>query len=189
VHPDSDARLVAAAKSGDALAARQLYLRHSPWVASWLRRRAGATNELDDLLQDVFIIALRSLHKLREPEAFRFWLLGIAQLSATSDYRKRFRSRRLAARLSEQLPPVSTFHEEQAALGCDVRRILEQLPYEERLVLVTYDMSGCSQLEGARACGMSLPTFKRRVASARLRFVAHAKRRRGLWSWLRRSVA
>jgi DNA-directed RNA polymerase specialized sigma24 family protein len=87
----------------------------------------------------------------------------------------------LAARLNERSPELSALQEEQAALACDVRSILEQLPAEERMVLVIYDMAGRSQLEGARACGMTLPTFKRRVASARLRFIAHAKRRRGSW--------
>lgn len=177
-----EVRLVEAAKQGDERAAAQLYLRHSRWVARWLRRRLDSAGDVDDLLQEIFVIALRSIHKLRDAAAFRYWLLGIAQLSTAAHWRARFRSQRLVARLNERPPELSALQEDEAALACDVRSILEQLPAEERLVLVTYDMAGRSQLEGARACGMTLPTFKRRVASARLRFIAHAKRRRGSWS-------
>lgn len=176
-----EATLVEAAKEGDARAAAQLYARHSRWVADWLRRRVDSASDVDDLLQEIFVTALRSIHKLRDPAAFRYWLLGIAQLRTMAHWRARFRSQRLTARLNEQPPELSALQEDQAALACDVRSILEQLPAEERLVLVTYDMAGRSQLDGARACGMTLPTFKRRVASARLRFIAHAKRRPGSW--------
>ena len=73
--------LVLRARSGDADAVRQLYLRFSHAVHGVLLGYLQPA-DADDLTHDVFEIALRQLHDLREPAAFPGWLLSIARHAA-----------------------------------------------------------------------------------------------------------
>lgn len=73
-----DANLALLAKAGDRAAFALLVDRYLPRVRGFLYRLAGARGETDDLAQEVFLIAIRSLPHLREPQYFRTWLFGIA---------------------------------------------------------------------------------------------------------------
>ena len=75
------ATLVLRARSGDADAVRQLYLRCSRAVHGVLLGYLQPA-DADDLTHDVFEVAFRRLHELREPAAFPGWLLSIARRAA-----------------------------------------------------------------------------------------------------------
>ena len=82
-----DAVLVAAARAGDRAAFGQLYERYARMVHSILLARVP-TNEVADLVHDVFLQALRHLHTLRDAGAFGGWLCQITRNRAT-DYHRR----------------------------------------------------------------------------------------------------
>ncbi|MFN0206200.1 MAG: RNA polymerase sigma factor [Planctomycetota bacterium] len=73
-----DANLALLAKAGDRAAFALLVDRYLPRVRGFLYRLAGARGGTDDLAQEVFLIAIRSLSNLREPQYFSTWLFGIA---------------------------------------------------------------------------------------------------------------
>lgn len=75
------AALVLRAQAGDADAVRQLYARLARAVHGVLLGYLQPA-DADDLTHDVFEIALRQLHDLREPAAFPGWLLSIARRAA-----------------------------------------------------------------------------------------------------------
>lgn len=82
-----DALLVGAAREGDRGAFGRLYDRYARMVHGILLARAPH-GEVDDLVQDVFLLALRRLHTLRDTGAFGGWLAMIARNRA-SDYHRR----------------------------------------------------------------------------------------------------
>jgi len=82
-----DLPLVEAANRGDREAFGQLYDLYGRMVHGVLLARVPR-DEVDDLVQDVFIQALERLHTLREPGAFGGWLAAIARNRATDYYRK-----------------------------------------------------------------------------------------------------
>ena len=82
-----DAMLVRAARDGDRLAFGQLYERYSRMVHGVLLAKVPV-GEIDDLVQDVFIRALRRLSTLRETASFGAWLAAIAR-NVASDYHRR----------------------------------------------------------------------------------------------------
>ena len=82
-----DAQLVQAARGGDREAFGELYERYSRMVHGVLLAHVPYA-EVDDLLQDVFLIALRRLDGLREPTAFAGWLLVIARNRANDFHRR-----------------------------------------------------------------------------------------------------
>jgi len=80
--------LVAAARGGDRAALGCLYDRYARMVRGILLARVPP-NEVDDLVQDVFLLALRRLHTLREDSAFGGWLAMITRNRANDYYRRR----------------------------------------------------------------------------------------------------
>jgi len=84
--PPGDANLVVAAQRGDRDAFGLLYERYGAMVHGVLLARVRH-DEVDDLVQDVFLIALERLDTLRTPAAFPGWLAAIARNRATDHHR------------------------------------------------------------------------------------------------------
>jgi RNA polymerase sigma-70 factor, ECF subfamily len=82
-----DAQLVQATRGGDRAAFGELYQRYKRMVHGVLLAHVPY-EEVDDLLQDVFLIALRRLESLREPTAFAGWLLAITRNRANDFHRR-----------------------------------------------------------------------------------------------------
>jgi RNA polymerase sigma-70 factor (ECF subfamily) len=82
-----DAQAVHAARGGDRAAFGELYERYVRMVHGVLLAHVPYA-EVDDLLQDVFLIALRRLDSLREPTAFAGWLLAITRNRANDFHRR-----------------------------------------------------------------------------------------------------
>ncbi|MGA8343541.1 MAG: sigma-70 family RNA polymerase sigma factor [Candidatus Sulfotelmatobacter sp.] len=82
-----DAIWVRAARDGDRAAFGQLYERYARMVHGVLLARV-TVDEVDDLVQDVFIRALRRLSTLRETASFGAWLAAIAR-NVANDYHRR----------------------------------------------------------------------------------------------------
>jgi RNA polymerase sigma-70 factor, ECF subfamily len=89
-----DAQLVEAARGGDRAAFGELYGRYGRMVHGVLLAHVPYA-EVDDLVQDVFLIALRRLDGLREPTAFAGWLLVIARNRANDFHRRPHRAEEL----------------------------------------------------------------------------------------------
>lgn len=126
------ASLVAAARAGDRAAFGALYERYAAFVHGVLLANADR-QEVPDLLQDVFLRALRQLHTLRDVGAFGGWIATLARNEA----RMRHRSRHETEELS---PAYASPESASPAAGLemdDVLRALRALPekYREPLML------------------------------------------------------
>lgn len=83
----ADGDLVRAAQGGDRAAFGLLYERYGAMVHGVLLARVP-WEDADDLLQDVFVVALERLRSLRDPGAFGGWLAAIARNRATDHHRR-----------------------------------------------------------------------------------------------------
>ena len=93
---EEDDGLILAAAAGDRGAFGELYVRYARMVHGILLARVPP-HDADDLVQDVFMSAMRQLRGLRTAAAFRGWLAAIARNRAM-DY---FRGNRRTAPLDE----------------------------------------------------------------------------------------
>src|SRR5262245_8883196 len=91
----TDEVLVRAAQQGHEWAQDELFRRHAHSIDRLACLLTGRSSEAEDLVQDVFVQALISIRRLREPDAFPSWLRSIALRTAV----RRFRRRRLLRRL------------------------------------------------------------------------------------------
>ena len=90
---DSEENLIRSACQGNPGAFEELVRRTSRHVFGRLYLETGDVHRAEDLLQETFLTAFRSLPQLEDPGAFRPWLLTIAQNvvidAARRDKRKR----------------------------------------------------------------------------------------------------
>src|SRR5919112_680779 len=86
-HAAEDGRLVRSAQSGDESAFARLYERYGRIVHALLLARV-ARDEVEDLVQDVFLTAWKRLDDLRDPAAFGGWISMIARNRATDAHRR-----------------------------------------------------------------------------------------------------
>jgi len=140
---------------------------HSRYVAAIALRLLGRDDEVDDVVQEVFMAALGRLDGVNEPEAMRGWLATVTVRTAL----KRLRRRRLRALF--RLDPAPEYaglsgssNPEQAALVSQVYRILDAIPAQERLAFVLRRVQGEPLERVAALCGCSLATAKRRIDAA-----------------------
>jgi len=137
------AALVRAACDGDRAAFGTLYERfarlvHGVLLASTQRQ------DVPDLVQEVFLRALRQLHTLREPAAFGGWIATMARNEA----RMHHRAAKPTEALSDQLPGAPTVAPGDALEMDDVLRALRALPerYREPLTLRLVQQMGGEEI-------------------------------------------
>jgi len=126
-----DDGLVRAAAAGDRAAFGELYVRYARLVHGILLARVPP-EEADDLVQDVFLSAMRQVRGLRTVAAFRGWLAAIARNRAM-DY---FRQARPRVPLEESMK--HELHARDAGLDAvEVLDLIRRLPeaYREPLIL------------------------------------------------------
>jgi RNA polymerase sigma-70 factor, ECF subfamily len=126
--PDGEAAIVLAARAGDRAAFGELYSRYARLAHGILLARVPR-RDVDDLVHDVFLQALRQLRSLRDPAAFGPWLAAIARRRAVDHFRRSDP----ASELPDDLP--GPLHPEDEA-AC-VLKAIRGLPdaYRETLVL------------------------------------------------------
>jgi RNA polymerase sigma-70 factor, ECF subfamily len=130
----ADARLAEAACRGDQAAFGQLYEQYAGVVHGLLLTKVPR-EEADDLVQEVFLIAMRRIAALRDPNRFGAWLSAIARNLANDHYR----CLRPTDSLTEDPPETAgqtaaTRHLDTGAAILDVIRSLPDA-YSETLIL------------------------------------------------------
>jgi RNA polymerase sigma-70 factor (ECF subfamily) len=147
----------------------ELFKQHSTFVARLVFRLLGREDEVDDIVQDVFVSLFRNLKSLRRPEAVRGWLATTTVRIA----RRRLRLRRIGFLLgrNQRVDPMSLeLHgsspvDDRVAL-LTIHRTLEKVSVNARLAWVLYHLEDERTEEVASFLGCSPATAKRRVAEA-----------------------
>jgi RNA polymerase sigma-70 factor, ECF subfamily len=181
-----EARIVESIAAGAFSGRAQLFDRFAPHVRGVLVRLLGLDPDLDDLIQDVFLEAVRSLSRLREPDSLQAFLTQIAVHTARGRIRKRVRNRWLSFGSPEDLPqPIARDADEtvREALVATYG-VLDAMPTDDRVAFTLRYLEGMELVEVADACSVSLATIKRRIARAEKMFVARAKNSAVLRGWL-----
>jgi RNA polymerase sigma-70 factor (ECF subfamily) len=134
--PREDDALVSAARAGDRAAFGRLYDRYVRMVHGILLARVPP-REVDDLVQEVFLAAMRQLHTLREVSRFGAWLGTITRNRANDYFRKAIPDEKVTEPVSESHTETHTdkaADDRQAAVILAVVRALPEA-YREPLIL------------------------------------------------------
>jgi len=147
----SDTSLVEAVRRGDREAFGQLYRNYAPMVHGILLARVPY-NEVQDLMQDVFLLALKKLDTLRDGGAFGGWLAMIARNHAMN-FRRRPQS---AEELTEEIAQADP----SETRAREILTMIQSLPeaYQETLVLRLVE--GMSGAEIAHRTGLTADSVR-----------------------------
>lgn len=162
---DSLTRYVAAAVEGDDVAVAELVRLTQPAV--WkLCTALGSAGEIEDLVQETYLRALKALPTFRGDAPVHLWLLSIARRTCADHVRRRQRSRRLMQRLTTELPPITAAATGSTDQVHDVE-LVDALAPERREAFVLTQLVGLSYDEAASVAGCPIGTIRSRVARAR----------------------
>jgi RNA polymerase sigma-70 factor (ECF subfamily) len=145
-----------------------LFKEHSAYVARLAYRLMGRDDEIDDVVQDVFVLLLRHLGRIRHGDAVRAWL-------ATTTVRltwRRLRLKRLRLLLGlgddvdlTEVRDSSSSPEDRAALRA-LHAVLEGVGTNARVAWTLRHVEQERIEDVARLCGCSTRTAKRWIARA-----------------------
>jgi RNA polymerase sigma-70 factor (ECF subfamily) len=144
-----DAALVAAVRAGDRDAFGRLYDAYARMVHGILLARVPY-GEVDDLVQDVFLVALRKLDALRDANAFGPWLAMITRNRAMDFHRRSRDTTELTDDIATAKSAVA--HDAEAT---EVLNLIRQLPEAYREPLILRFVEGMTGPEIAERTGLA----------------------------------
>ncbi len=190
-----EARLLALARAGSGEAFDELVGLNSDRIYGLLVRLTGSTEDAEDLAQECFLRAYRSLASFRGGSAFYTWLYRIALNLARSSGRSRQRRRevevpmavvagrranddgdqpdaRIEAAAVEDSPEELAHRQEMIV---KVQEAMEDLKHEHREVVVLRDIEGLDYEQIGQLVGATREAVKSRLHRARGELAARLK--------------
>jgi RNA polymerase sigma-70 factor (ECF subfamily) len=169
--PDGDeisTRLALAARDGDLLALDNFIRTLHRDVRRYVGHLSADPQAADDLTQETFLRALKSLHRFEGRSSARIWLLSIARRTVADDLRRRA----ARPRISQQDWQFAAERSQPRGLpGFDDRialaELLDALPGDRREVFVLTQLAGVPYAQTAAQLGCPIGTVRSRVARAR----------------------
>ena len=188
------AELAKKARDGDRPAFERLIDRYQGDIHRMIYYRVRVRMDAEDLTQDVFVRAYRSISRLREPERFRSWLFTIA-VNRVNDYLRKKRIRSIFKSSDEgiEIQPVTTDIQSrpealQQVLKEDfwrhVEGISKKLSKMEREVFMLRFMDNLNINEIAQIVKKSESTVKTHLYRALVKF----KKEKGLRQFLQEDL-
>jgi RNA polymerase sigma-70 factor (ECF subfamily) len=177
---NEEQRLIEAAQHGDVESFNQLVRLYESRVYNLCYRMLGDSDAAADVAQDTFISVYRNLGRFRGG-MFRSWLLRIATNACYDALRAR--KRRPSTSLQAlgladddgvgfDLPDQGERPDDVALrreLAAAIQRGLDDLPEDQRVVIILSDIQGMAYEEIATVTGANLGTVKSRLSRGRAR--------------------
>ena len=157
-----DDDLIAAVTTGDDLAFRELFNRHSPWLAGRLRRTMPL-DAVEDVLQETFIAVWRGARSYKGQGELGAWIWGIARRRAAMWARKHGRPEVILEERITEDPAPST------GRRVDLQQALSLIPegHEQRDLIRLVFLEDRSVADVASILGVPEGTVKSRVYKVR----------------------
>lgn len=138
-------------------------------MRGYLRHRVADADVADDLLQEVFVKAMRQGNHFCALDNPRAWLFKVARNALVDRVRCAHPHESLSDELAESSLPEPEAMAPVDALAACLARTLGELPPEDAAIVRACDIDGETLRTYAQAHGLSLPATKSRLARARLR--------------------
>lgn len=172
----TDSELIAAVLRGDTASFEQLVVKYQPRVFATARRYARRDDEVEDIVQEVFMKAYQKLSTFRGEAPFEHWLMRMAVRTCYDFLRDHQRNRETS--FTEISDDEQDWLERHASDPDDadeksveakelINKVLEKLSPPARLVITLLEIEERSVKEIAELTGWSVPLVKVRAFRAR----------------------
>ena len=166
-----------------------IYNSQKDFVWLTLQRMGIRQPDLEDVFQDVFVIAHRRLHTYRPEAKLSAWLYGICLRSVAAHRRRAFRRREKADGMEASVvgPGTEHWHAQIAAPDAGMQRLerqatlndlLDTLDPDHRVVVVMFEVEEQSCQYISELIGVPVGTVHSRLHSARRKLTQAALRLR-----------
>lgn len=162
--------LIRKAKTGDAAAFAALMKHYSGDVFRYAYGMLGSRSDAEDTVQETFIKAYYALKQLEKEESIRSWLIRIAHRLCYDRIRKKMKERKGMEQIinkwrTEPHPPDEL---ETKQMRLSIEEALQQLPEDQREIMLLREIQGCSYAEMADMLNIPVGTVKSRLNTARM---------------------
>lgn len=148
---------------------QEIYATSAPFVFRTMKHLGVPRDQIEDAVQDVFLVVLRRLSDFEGRSTIRTWIYGIA-IRVAGDHLKKAKRRSRQEPLPLHLAATRPTPLDDAAQAERVRilhEILSALSDEKRAVFVLAEIEGLTVPEIAAALGVKLNTVYSRLRLAR----------------------
>jgi RNA polymerase sigma-70 factor (ECF subfamily) len=156
----------------------EAYREYADTAARWAQQLGGTGVDVDDVVQEVFLVVSRQLGRFRPSARFSTWLFEITR-KITANHRRRHRWRFWRSSTPhgvDSLPSLGQGPDAELERRQTVDRFyqaLDRLPEKYRTVLVLYEVEGLSTQEIAELRQLNLSTVRVQLGRAREGFMKH----------------
>lgn len=172
----TDSELIAAVLRGDTASFEQLVVKYQPRVFATARRYARRDDEVEDVVQEVFMKAFQKLSTFRGEAPFEHWLMRLAVRTCYDFLRGHQRNREtnfteISDDEQDWLERHTTDPDDSDEKSVEakelINKVLEKLSPPARLVITLLEIEERSVKEIAELTGWSVPLVKVRAFRAR----------------------
>lgn len=168
---DAASLLARRVAEGDAQALASLYRQHHEAVRAFARRLLGNESLAEDLVHDVFLAAPAAFRGYRCESEVRTFLVSIAVNKCRHRVRAASRQRRAFERLGDEPSPAVAATPDEASerreLCDELQRALDQLPVDQRIVVILCAVEERTAREVADIVGVPENTVRTRLFHAK----------------------
>lgn len=157
----------------------ELYDAYAADVMRWARRLAGSAVDIEDMVHDVFVVALQRAFTFQGGATVKTWLFRITHHVVRDRMRRSFLRGLLFRRRQDEmvaaLPTPATPHQEMKKHEAHERlyRALDRLSDNYRTALILYEIDGLASDEVAELTGVSVGTVWVRLHRGRAKLFAY----------------
>lgn len=162
---DVDALVVARARRGDHRAFAQIVDHNDHRLRGLAYRLLGDRDRMDDVLQEAYVKAFRSLPRFKGESTLGTWLYRVVYNACIDD----LRSRKVTVSLDERIDTADDRPDPaDVAIGrLDLAAALDALPPDQRAAVLLVDANGLDYAEAADVLGVATGTIGSRLNRAR----------------------
>ena len=162
----SDQEVIAQVLAGQTDSYAVLVSRYERLAQAAAIRIVSDGHAADDVAQEAFVAAYRSLSSLRDRSKFAAWLLGIVRRRAATAVKKDRRRRSIGGDLDAYAASAGAG---PSAESLELLEFVERLPDQERIVLGLKHFEGRSVQEIAEITGRPVGTVTKQLSRAHQR--------------------
>ncbi len=160
----------------------EIFTLHHQKVSVWVRRLGGPWIEVDDAVQEVFLLAHRHLHRFKGKERLIVWLYRITEFVVRDQRRATRRRRRMLSdspskeQLAGEVASAGLLPPEQVSRGEGLRLVyeaLDRMSERSRNLLILFEFEEFSGQEIAELKGAKVATVWVWLHRARAEFWKH----------------
>jgi RNA polymerase sigma-70 factor (ECF subfamily) len=190
---ESDEALVLKSRSGDRASFEELVRRTARLVFARIFLEVGDVHRAEDLVQETFLIAWKSIRQVTDASGFRSWLFSIAHSAVVDAARRQSRKKRSAPRARDEADVIGSIAAAEPGPAAAAEKseerdavlsVLRSLPEEYRMPLMLRYIGGADYQTIGQQLGLSNGSLRGMLSRGLSMLRSRLTKNAGADSWM-----